>query len=606
MPERTRRMRTLKKKESVSAFISGIIAFGSSYMLAKLFSLLQIPTYSFVYLAVFLLEYAALRKMTSETYFQSGREKKAAGIFGYLFAFCFLLGMDLTCVGTLRGSDMIMVMIAAIGSSTLAAVVYPRICMAAAEVFGGKSIARFEKEDGKRGLLFWAVIFAAWIPVFLAYYPGILGYDVGVQMAQQAGSYTTHHPLIHTFFLKLCFAAGEQLGSDTVGMAFYSVIQMLILSGVLAQALQFLCRLQVHKAAVVACWMFFCLLPVGPLLGISTTKDTLFAAVFLLVCICLGYWAVQEELLQNKKICRSYVVAVMLCCLLRNNAVYVMVLLLLCGVALWKGMTRKKFVRLTCASILGAVLINQVLAVAVDADKGSANEMLSIPYQQISCTYIRERDQLPEEMAADILELIPSVGGYTPHIADPVKYDARGLENPTKFLRVYFSLMVKYPKWYIEAFLMNTIGFWYVDDVSAAEIYGVSLEYRQGYMQTNVTGFGVAHTSLLPGLEDFYERMFSANEYQNLPIVSVLFAPAFYTWILLFALFYMMQERKKKMLLPVLLQFLLILTMLLGPCVLVRYIYPYLICVPVVLAVAFRQCEPVSETTNDTRKLGKG
>lgn len=58
------------------------------------------------------------------------------------------------------------------------------------------------------------------------------------------------------------------------------------------------------------------------------------------------------------------------------------------------------------------------------------------------------------------------------------------------------------------------------------------MEGRQCYLFTDVKGgFDIIHKSKLPELEIFLEKMFSNNEYQKWPVISLLFSPALYFWI---------------------------------------------------------------------------
>ena len=72
-------------------------------------------------------------------------------------------------------------------------------------------------------------------------------------------------------------------------------------------------------------------------------------------------------------------------------------------------------------------------------------------------------------------ELIPNITNYREFISDPIKKSATVFSSTEKFsnfLTIYFKYFLKYPGRYIEAFLQNTRGFWFIDDTSIAEMYG--------------------------------------------------------------------------------------------------------------------------------------
>ena len=96
---------------------------------------------------------------------------------------------------------------------------------------------------------------------------------------------------------------------------------------------------------------------------------------------------------------------------------------------------------------------------------------------------------------------------------------------------------------------------------------------------------GIAHESKLPWLEYMLENIVSANCFYNWPVISSLFKPAFYCWALLLTAILCLYNRNKKKLLVTLLPIIYIATMFLGPVVLVRYVWPIMLTLPVMIAV---------------------
>ena len=137
---------------------------------------------------------------------------------------------------------------------------------------------------------------------------------------------------------------------------------------------------------------------------------------------------------------------------------------------------------------------------------------------------------------------------------------------------------------------MNTIGYWYLDDLSHSEIYGTDLSARQGYLLSDTKkGFGVESHSLFPSLEKLYENLFSANKYQLIPILSILFNPSFYQWLFFFLIVYALYTKNKASLLCC---FLLIgnsITLFFGPCVIIRYAFPLVIFCPILFGITYNK-----------------
>ena len=100
---------------------------------------------------------------------------------------------------------------------------------------------------------FWQlIILITWLPCFLAYFPGIYSYDGEPQLIQYtSGKLDNHHPIIHTLILGKCYDLGRWLranGIDIDGLAFYTAIQVLLLSFALAGVLRFLVKKECGKS----------------------------------------------------------------------------------------------------------------------------------------------------------------------------------------------------------------------------------------------------------------------------------------------------------------------------------------------------------------------
>ena len=91
----------------------------------------------------------------------------------------------------------------------------------------------------------------------------------------------------------------------------------------------------------------------------------------------------------------------------------------------------------------------------------------------------------------------------------------------------------------------------------------------------------------LKSLNSFLEKMTYDNNYQKIPIISLLFSGAFYVWIVLWFIAWCIINNKYNYLLAASLPFLYWLTLFLGPVVLYRYLYPIIISTPVFICIMF-------------------
>ena len=130
----------------------------------------------------------------------------------------------------------------------------------------------------------------------------------------------------------------------------------------------------------------------------------------------------------------------------------------------------------------------------------------------------------------------------------------------------------------------------FIDDVTWSEVLGSGVEGRMGALHTynstvsEMIPEGIEHETKFPWLETRLEEIISGNSFYNWPVISNLFKPAFYCWILLLTFIMSFYNREKKKIAVTLLPLLYLATMFLGPVVQVRYVLPIITVVPVMLA----------------------
>lgn len=464
---------------------------------------------------------------------------------------------------------------------------------------------RKEYEEPFVFAVYMMVILACWIPVFLAYYPSVFAYDAEGQLYQvMAGDYSTHHPLLHTLFLGAFFRLGDRLpGSYSSGMALHSIVQMFFMAVILAYVLTVLYRQKTSWVMRILLLLFYAVFPVNSVLAVSTTKDVLFSGLVLLYVVKSDqrYHEKQEKI---KGADVRFVLLSVLMLLLRNNAVYAW---LLCQPFLLYSAGKrgrlKHYAVLAAATLLLFGLGNAGIKTAVSARSGSPREMLSVPLQQMARTRVMHEEEIDDDMRERLDAYLPSewvFAAYNPYLADPVKNRAVIHDDPAGLIKTWMELGTQFPLTYLDAFLDNSIGYWYLGDKSHSTIYGVGMESGFGYLSTDnrtmPAGYEIVEHSYLPKLRLFMERLISENEYQKIPVLPVIFAPAFYWWLLCLYIAFFLYRREYGMLAPALFPAAYYLTLLLSPTVLIRYMYPFVICCPMMLCMAGRdQTEPETE-----------
>lgn len=522
---------------------------------------------------------------------QEKKKRINAFIFGALFACVSLAGVFLTDDRVILGKECVLLALGTILGALVVGEIYLRIELLASRMTKRKNNNVCEKRFSDLNYFFacTVIICLAYLPIFLAYYPGVFAYDVDTQIPQYLEGYSKHHSLIHTLYLHFFYyyVGGNLLSSYTAGIAWASVVQMVLFSAMISYVHTFLRKVNVNVKVRVLVILLSALLPFFSVLSISMTKDVFFAGFTGILFVGLYYWDMDED--HYRKIINQgiYIVSVMGTILFRNNGIYALLFVLLAGIILFvfkRG--NYKFLICTVEGIVLATIISSGMTKALSAVNGSQNEMLSVPYQQLA--YVYHKEGLTDEEKMEIESYIPDVNKYKTYISDPIKANAQGAYHKKKLLMCYLKLFTKYPVEYVEAFLLNNMGYFYVGDITHAEIYGADLEERSGYLLTDTKkGFGVEHKSYFVKLEDLYEKLFSANQYQKILPLAVLCSPALYFWVIILLVFYAI-DLKKQCWTQIAFLVGLILTILAGPCALIRYALPYIVCIPVLSVVVFK------------------
>lgn len=459
----------------------------------------------------------------------------------------------------------------------------------------------------------WGSMFLCWLPGFFAYYPGINAYDFVIQLGQITGnSYNSHHPLAHTLFMGMFIQFGNWLGSATLGVALYILVQMSILAAALASGIVFLRSQNIKPIWLVCIQILACFMPSHLYMSISATKDTLFTAFVLLFLISLCRLIESKE---NKvkvhwlDVC--YMVQGMLVIAFRNNGIYTILVLaafLALAVVLGKKLRflwMKIFLETVVILVAGSFLLSGLFQ-TTGAVQGDKREMLSIPIQQLSRTMVyhggidvieSDDHSMSENDIALINEFILYEGYryYNPAISDPVKSRTNTyvfVYRMKDFFRTYLNLLKEYPGDFINAFLAVNAGYLSPFDTSHAHINEREGVSGLGYMQTiwqNTDAEGIFRESKLPGLLEKMETFADKNMYLKIPGLNILMVPGTYFWVFLVISVWLLIHKKFELLLPFALLLGYFATLFLGPTVQMRYIYPVMTVLPYLILWAWNK-----------------
>lgn len=508
---------------------------------------------------------------------------------GFIFCCMLVLGSAVYINGTIASKSIVVLFLSVLG---LMCIIVPvlvilmvSISKLNSQLHNGEELTKsLFVNDKKFFIIVWALFFLSYFIIFLAFYPGIYSYDAPWQLRQVfQGEFSTNHPVLHTFFLYFLVQLGHLLNSYSFGLTLYSIVQILLVTAIYAYACLFLKRINVPNLLLLFTIAFFAFMPINQLFSFIPTKDTLFAACSLLfIIVLLDGLLNQEKIRESKTFIVKLILFASLVIFLRNNAIYAYLFALPFILVAFKTIR----MRMLIAGIVPVILYILTMNVLVDTfefTKGRASEAFSVPSQQLARVFNLNEHALMKSEKDTILEIIPEehIRNYNQFLSDPIKFyidEDRLFGNKTKYMKIWIQLGLKYPIDYIDSFLLNSLGFWYPDMNFPQEHY---------YIETHVKDavIPIERSSLFPRLMNVYTNIGHQATHQKIPVISMLFSPGIFTWILLFTLSFMIYLRKYSLIVPFVFLFGLWGTLLLSPIVLLRYSYPLFVCIPILLAV---------------------
>ncbi len=424
--------------------------------------------------------------------------------------------------------------------------------------------------------LSFAVILVLWLPTLLALYPGLYCYDASWQYdTYMMGEVTEHHPVIHTYLIGFLIDTVHKLtGSFNKGILAYTLVQMLIMGVGCAFVLYLLHRRKAPTWMHIFALLFFVAFPPFVIFVFTATKDSIFA-IAVADFLFLNLFLIEDKkaFFDKKSNIVHWVILALVVCILRNNAIYALILTLPFFVYMLvkSDCNKKKAFTMLLLTVFIYVIYKYPISKAVTVGGTSETEMLSVPCQQIMRVYKYHYDELPSEYTEEVERFFDDkawYGYYVPEIADATKGSLRKnlYESDKKeFFSLWFNLFKLYPKEYIDSILENTYGFYYPWPHYIIYSFG-----DEGYTPIVVMQPGELN-SKLSGLLSFYKQFENGPIVQKMPFISWLFAPATFMYIALIMAFYMGGSVKRGYSVQFIFLGLLWLTYLLGPVAMVRY-----------------------------------
>lgn len=515
-------------------------------------------------------------------YLVTGINKKYGAILGCLFGFALTFGrlIHTDDMGRIFGGQMSLWEFC--GCFLGLSILWTQIFSLLYEFLVGESVENKQK-TGRLGFFCnFVIIIPFYVLCYLAYFPGCMSYDAGyiTYQAMRIIGFDNHHPFLHTLLWTFFAHMDDWTGIDQIGIALYTLFQVLTMTALCAYALCSIERRNMEGWKKNICRLFYGLNPVFHVFTLILAKDILFSGCLLWFTVTmLDFFEALSEGKSVDKMGGQMLFSTLLCCLLRNNMIYAVLVWLIILLAVLK----KRF--FLCKNIVGAVLlfyfITEVVYPSVGVAKGNVKEMLSVPMSQIAAVYQYKPEEISPEEGAVVKKYIPDVESYDKYFADWIKQNFNGdafRENPKEFTDLWLTLFVREPEIYLESFLSLNLPYWYT-----------GMESVRGYIETgNLSQDYPAQWKMwLPEVFQFYEQVAAKQAaFMKWMGVSWIFSIGMPIWVFLFCLLGMRKNCNYYGILALLPGGLLWMTYLLGPVSNFRYAEPLMLLYPVWFAAA--------------------
>lgn len=420
-----------------------------------------------------------------------------------------------------------------------------------------------------------------WLPVLLAVYPGFFVYDAQEEWVQVASrTFNTHHPLVHVLMLGgIICAVHKYTDSYNLGIACYMIVQMVIVAGGFTFLLSFMRKRRVSRMVRIISLVYYAFFPVIVMFTLCSAKDALFTiALLMLLLALLDMGSDARTFFTTKKKMAFFVLSAVAMMLFRKNGVYafaVMVPVLL----IYHKQHLRKMVGLLAAIFVSYLVISVGLTVALHAESGENQEILTVPIQQLARTYKFNREIFEPEDVLTLHEILPeeALVLYNPKLSDPVKVrfqNSAFAADKSKYVSLWLRIGLKKPLSYINAWLVNSYGFWYPDTV--IDVYSGNTVFTFTYEDSSYFGYEVEEPGIrdskIPWLDEAYRKLALEISQEKIPIYSMMYSPGGIFWIIAFVFAYVLYRRKYHLVIPYLMVILVWLTVILGPTYLPRYV----------------------------------
>lgn len=347
------------------------------------------------------------------------------------------------------------------------------------DIISKRIIKKESKNYGVKIFFFtFIIILILWLPYILSYFPGGIFADTTDTLGQAAGTsrINNRNPILYALIMKPFFIIAKLVDETKevpIAMRLFTVFQIISMDAVISYFIYWLHKKKVDIKYIIPSILFFGLFNLIPLYAISIWKDTPFSIALFVYIIYIAETISQDgKNLEKAKGIIAFVILSLLVVFLRNNGIYIICLVTLLLIILYRKIIFNKLKIWFISSIAFVIICFIIQGPVYNKLKLSTDfvESLGVLIQQICyvVSYDGNIDDSEREFINNLCPIETIKQEYRPCIVDKIKWNANFNdtfleENKQEFFKVWLHLLYKNPTQYVKAYLLNSVGFWDVN-----------------------------------------------------------------------------------------------------------------------------------------------
>ena len=418
--------------------------------------------------------------------------------------------------------------------------------------------------------------------------------------------YWSHFPPFVCMIIGVFFTFGRAIGHVNIGFALMIFLQTILVNFALTEAIFYCSKKLKSKLFLIILIIFFITHPLVQTLLIRAGQDTIFGGILLLIGTKLLKISEDENYFNKKRRIVFFAILSFLLCITRNNGVYVLILVAITSIFTIKNKElKKRFIIAVSAPFLAFFSFQNFYVSSITKYQDSFfQETINIPILQIarSMYYNPDKESLKELEEYFLQEGCNTWLGmewkwsnynHSAGISDPYKdcmFSHNIEKDPLKFFALWAKIGSQNINHYIAAPAVFGLSLYYpyVDYYQhPKELTYQWHRYVDSYYET-YNYDGLHTTEFVTPLKSFMDSYIMEQNWSRTPVLHQLWRATFTTYLLLITIVFVFYRKSYKYLLPLSLVFGLVLTVALAPVILFRYIFPAVLCTPIMIYILIK------------------